>query len=733
MYVDTDADDVPDTTITWKLGDVIHSTPITVAQPAENFDLLYRDTTYAEFSKRWINRRHVIYFGANDGMLHAVNGGFFVEAARQFCRALDSSGKQCAASEANTPVLGEELWAYVPYNLLPHLSCLTEPLYGLDATAEHKYFVDLRPRIFDVQIFDKNEAGCSYVDGKPTTLNDPGCIHPNGWGTILVGGMRFGGAPVEAAGFHDGDDNRVFTSAYFIFDITNPETVPTLLGETTVTTTNEDLDDDGVLDPGEDVIIVNGILDGETDLGYTTVIPTVVPMKDGTTTEWSLILGSGPDDLDGTSEQNARLAVIPLHDRMNPSSLKSLRIPAAAPVPPAPTGTDYEDFGTIFVPDTNSFISDLITIDLETRSQYMADIVYFGTVAGVWGDWSGKLNRLVTRKTTSPTSQAISRPHEWPGLLSPLLTNPNVLYDPGHPIVAPPTVATDGQDFWVYFGTGRFFDVDDKTDSSSNDIQTFYGIREPIDCSGLTFGGLNWKTVTNAVPTGPPAETAQRGDIGLLPVEDIAIQLLQSSASTNPGVVGCYNREGAVDFDPGIPIDGFNPNIDLCCDSIPADHPLRTNRSFDDLQQYITGLDVYCYPGTSPGFDGWSKDMLNLGERNLGQATLLGGLLSYSTYIPNTDICSPEGSGYLYGIYYQTGTSWFEDVFGRSPVLYNEPINEGIFLGAGLSTTPNIHVGEQEGGKAFIQTSVGQIVEIPQPNLPIKNYKSGRVKWMDIE
>ena len=122
-----------------------------------------------------------------------------------------------------------------------------------------------------------------------------------------------------------------------------------------------------------------------------------------------------------------------------------------------------------------------------------------------------------------------------------------------------------------------------------------------------------------------------------------------------------------------------------------------------------------------------------MGQPRGGQATLLGGLLSYSTYIPNEDICSPEGSGYLYGIYYQTGTSWFEDVFGRSPALYNEPINEGILLGAGQSTTPNIHVGEQEGGKAFIQTSVGQIVEIPQPNLPIKNYKSGRVKWFDIE
>ena len=63
---------------------------------------------------------------------------------------------------------------------------------------------------------------------------------------------------------------------------------------------------------------------------------------------------------------------------------------------------------------------------------------------------------------------------------------------------------------------------------------------------------------------------------------------------------------------------------------LPNDHPLKTNASFDDLAEYITGLNIYCWPGTSPGFDGWSKDLLHSRERNLGQATLLGGLLSFS-------------------------------------------------------------------------------------------------------
>jgi type IV pilus assembly protein PilY1 len=589
--------------------------------------------------------------------------------------------------------------------------------------------VDLRPRIFDVQIFDE-EPACDPNNYSPVNeyaYLEPGCIHPGGWGTILVGGMRFGGAPVEADDIYPGD-TRVFKSAYFILDITNPEQVPVLLGETTVTTYNEDTNDNGVLDGGEDANS-NGVLDAEIDLAYTTVIPTMVPMNDGTNpTEWSLILGSGPTDLDGTSNQNARLGIIPLHDRMKPGNLKSMRIPARPPLASAPSGTDHVDFGTIFVPDSGSFVSDLITVDLETTPAYKADVVYFGTVSGGWSPqgWGGKLYRLVTRSPgiiASGTSQVISRPYEWPSLLSGYsLTNPNVLYDPGQPIVTAPTVGTDGLDFWVYFGTGRFFDGNDKIDGSSNALQNYYGIREPIECGGSIFGGVNWNTVTNATPAGPPASTALRGTIGLLPVEDIAIQLVSGAVSTTSGVVGCYNG-GAFDAD-----------LDLCfAGPLPGGHPLKTNASFDDLQQYITGTDIYCFPGTSPGFDGWSKDLLHARERNLGQATLLGGLLSFSSYIPNTDICNPEGSGYLYGVHYQTGTAWFADVFGRQPANYGAPIETGVFLGAGLSTTPNIHVGEKEGSKAFIQTSVGQIVEIPQPKLPLPTIKSGRIKWRDVE
>ena len=40
---------------------------------------------------------------------------------------------------------------------------------------------------------------------------------------------------------------------------------------------------------------------------------------------------------------------------------------------------------------------------------------------------------------------------------------------------------------------------------------------------------------------------------------------------------------------------------------------------------------------------GWYLDFTTSKERNLGQTSLLGELLTFTTYIPSDDICSFEG------------------------------------------------------------------------------------------
>ena len=135
--------------------------------------------------------------------------------------------------------------------------------------------------------------------------------------------------------------------------------------------------------------------------------------------------------------------------------------------------------------------------------------------------------------------------------------------------------------------------------------------------------------------------------------------------------------------------------------------------------------------------DGWYKEFwpYDNREKNIGQATLLGGLVTFTTYQPFNDPCKAEGIAYLYGVYYKTGTSWFENIFGEYGINSGGNVKNKLSLGRGLATTPNLHVGsggkDGDGPKAFIQTSTGAIVEIQQDNLPIKNYETGSFKWKE--
>lgn len=634
MEVDFNHDGV-DETITWRLGDVIHSTPVVVSRPVEGYHFLYRDDSYAVFAKKYQNRRNVIYFGGNDGMIHAVNGGFYNADKDTFCLT-----ENCE-SESSAPALGAELWAYVPYNLLPHLKCLTNPNY------EHQYYVDLRPRIFDVKIF-ANDA-----------------VHPGGWGTLMVVGMRLGGKPVVmntldldgTTGADYGSDNRTLKSSYCFFDITDPESPPVLLGELT--------------DVGPQV-----------DLGYTTSIPTVVPMITTTNNEWYIILGSGPTQQDSISTQNGKIAVFPLSWL---TSGTSLRIPDTSPVS---TGNDYGSFSLT----SNTFVSDPITVDFDLEEDYMADVVYFGTVSGDWSTgWGGQMYRLVTRKLFSG-DQVVSRPYEW-------YTKP--LINTGKPITAAPTVAKDGRNYWVYFGSGRFLHSDDKTNSYSNATQSFYGIKEPVTWSGCdeTF---TWETVEISAtdPTSP-------GDRGLLRVDQIVVT---QSGGADADILGCEGGGEA------------------CLPTVTEGATTSTIKNFKDLIEYIKGTGC-----DTSGLDGWYRNFKRDRERNLGQAALLGGLLTYTSYQPYNDVCIPEGISYLFGLYYLTGTPWYEPVFGTPAGVSGTLVVDSVELGRGLSTTPNVHSGRQAGRTDFVQTSTGAIREIPERILPIQNLKSGRTSWIEIK
>ena len=397
---------------TWRLGDVIYSTPTAVARPSEALDILYNDPSYSKFLKKYRNRRHMVYAGGNDGMLHAFNAGWY--------DAANSTFKNGPAGKAQH-ALGAELWAYVPYNLLPHLKYLTDVNYG-KVTGNHVYYVDQRPRIFDAKIFPADDT------------------HPGGWGTVLVGGMRFGGGEISVD-VHmgmPGMDTRTMRSAYFLLDITDPEQPPQLMLEFS-----------------------------HQNLGFTSSIPAPF-VSNG---NWYLMMGSGPDATKAgltavKSTQQARLMLL---------NLSTLTLESS-----------FAASGIATLGEANSFVSDLIAVDWDLNAS--ADGIFFGTVSGSSAPWSGKLYQVTTQ---DPLTGTVTAPGSW---------SPSVFYDAGSPIVAKPSFSFDAQrNRWVLFGTGRYYTRDDALDTST---QAFYGLKLTRDSSGDFTGAAPATTkivdVTNA-------------------------------------------------------------------------------------------------------------------------------------------------------------------------------------------------------------------------------------------
>ena len=98
------------------LGAIVDSTPAILDPPSLDPP---PDTDYPGFATDHVNRRSIVFVGANDGMLHAF--------------------------DART---GMEVWAYVPFNLLPKLRALREG----QPVGSFNYFVDSSAKVADVKV-----------------------------------------------------------------------------------------------------------------------------------------------------------------------------------------------------------------------------------------------------------------------------------------------------------------------------------------------------------------------------------------------------------------------------------------------------------------------------------------------------------------------------------------------------------------------------------------------------
>jgi type IV pilus assembly protein PilY1 len=157
------------------LGDIVNSKIVLSTAPKMPYTEAY-NLGYAAYKTAQASRAPLVLFGANDGMLHALNG---------------------STTGANA---GKEVFAYIP----------GQTFYGPDGTTStqansnglaaignpayaHRYYVDATPQVFDIDF--------KATDG--STLSD------NTWKTIVVGGLGKGG------------------KGFFGIDITNPSDMST--------------------------------------------------------------------------------------------------------------------------------------------------------------------------------------------------------------------------------------------------------------------------------------------------------------------------------------------------------------------------------------------------------------------------------------------------------------------------------------------------------------------------
>ncbi len=421
-----------------RLGDIVNSTPTVVGSPQEAFDLLYFDDDYREFRQQYIDRRIMVYVGANDGLLHAFNGGFYnvveLDDKNSVEYSIDGFLYDHTTPAAQHP-LGSEIWAYAPKNLLAHLQWLQDPAYR----SYHVSFMDLKPRVFDAKIF----------------ADDPD--HPNGYGTVMVVGMRLGGGEmqVDIDTDYDGAVDAPVTrhSAYVVFDITNPEAEPRLLGEIVL-----------------------------PDKSFTSVYPAVAAFQDisgdtnceggGNTVacnRWYLVFGNGPDDRASFSTtQSAKLYYFDLKQLLPTNAAAPTGVPADFPAGctlealtdgdnPAPAdGYPYN----IIECDTSvaaSFVGTPMVVDWDL--DFMADSMYVGLVGDTASD-SGRVMKMAYNNDEATTG--------WSAL--------ETLYITDQPISAQVVPSFDNLgNHWLFFGSGRLAATADKT----NDItQSLLGIKD---------------------------------------------------------------------------------------------------------------------------------------------------------------------------------------------------------------------------------------------------------------
>lgn len=501
-------------TNSWKLGDIINSTPqIQGSSPINTFTTDYSDNTYSLFTRsNQYKSNNMAYVGSNDGMLHAFRLGLV--------ESITSTNKFRIAQIVDDTDLGKEEWAFIPNNVLPFLQNCA------DANYCHQYLVDGSPLVFDASINlypdpdpadPTNRPGCTgdYWNCKRRTAIDSSnnlLASASSWRTILLGSMGHGGAT------RDGNCNETLShdldatnnidcikipaagsgfSSYFALDVTSPLTPKFMweFSDAVLPTADRGL---GLTTPGPAIVRTN---------------PVSLAIPDKTANgRWFAVFASGPTgpidqatrQMKGFSDQNLKLYVVDI----NPFNATTTSFVKCTTAGQANCNYWVFDSGIKYAFSHTLYRA---TIDLDRQSSllngyYSDDVVYVsynratldaspspGPYPTAWD--KGGILRLITNNDPDPANWFVSTLIDGIG---PVTSNVDILQD------------RNNKKLWVFFGEGRYF----YTGDDLNTQRRIFGVMDPcyrndlispntffntaITCPSLTLGELSSQTSINA-------------------------------------------------------------------------------------------------------------------------------------------------------------------------------------------------------------------------------------------
>lgn len=448
---------------TWKLGDIVSSTPKLVSNINLNSYGVsvpngYADSTYNNFVATLnYQNRGMVFAGGNDGMLHAFKLGILKELPLKYDKAQfnNSSGSLATASDN----LGNEEWSFIPKHTLPYLTYLKDPSYC------HLYYVDKTPTIVDVS--DIKLTTCTATN----YWDCPKASDGSTWRTVVIGGSGLGGAAKwNGNSVYTAPTDSVKTpvkgtssatslgySSYFALDVTNPES-PSYLWDFPGTTSA--LQQLGYATTGPAIVRISAKI--KDMFGNDTVYPD--NSKNG---RWFAVFASGPTgpidtvtrQFEGQSDQQLRVFVVDIATGALVRTIDTLYdgtlLPANAfggTLTTSVIDTDRASSGY-----TGWYSDNAIYIGY-TRQCTASDALLYGCTSGTWT--RGGVLRILTNENIDPAN--------W--VASDLISNTG-------PITTSVTKLQDraNRNLWIYFGTGRYFF---KSDSMSGQ-NVIYGVKEP--------------------------------------------------------------------------------------------------------------------------------------------------------------------------------------------------------------------------------------------------------------